>query len=119
MAITTGTTAPTAPSRAAPFAEQAIIAGIVLAAFTAYSLWVIAGYGYTGFLTLAGREPWAMQLLLDLVIAVSFALGWLRGDARRHGITAWPFYLGAIFLGSISLLTYVVVRGVVTRRRRA
>ncbi len=90
---------------------QAIAAAVVLAAFGAFSVWVIAGHGYTGFLALADREPWALQMLLDLVIASSFALTWLRADARKHGFTAWPYYVGTVFLGSIALLAYVVRRG--------
>lgn len=93
----------------------AAIAGAVLAAFGAFSLWVVYGYGYTGFLTLAGKEPWALQLLLDLVIAASFAIGWMRADARKRGITAWPYIAVTLFGGSIGLLAYVVRRGLGTR----
>jgi hypothetical protein len=84
---------------------------VILAAFGAFSLWVIYGHGYTGFLALAGREPWALQMLLDLVLALSFALGWLRADARRRGIAAWPYFVATLFLGSIGVLAYVVRRG--------
>jgi hypothetical protein len=72
---------------------------------------VVHGHGYTGFLTLAGREPWALQMLLDLVLGLSFAAGWMRGDARRRGIAAWPYIVVTLFLGSIGLLAYVVRRG--------
>ncbi|HWO26161.1 MAG TPA: hypothetical protein VNO30_45855 [Kofleriaceae bacterium] len=90
---------------------QTFTAAVVLAAFTAFSLWVVYGYGYTGFLSLAGREPWALQLLLDLAISLSFTLGWLRADARKRGIAAWPYFVAALFLGSIGVLAYVVRRG--------
>ena len=95
----------------ASLARSALIAGVVLAAFTAYSLWVVAGYGYTGFLSLAAREPWGMQLLLDLVIACSFGVGWMHADARRRGMKSWPFVPVVLVFGSIGLLSYVVVRG--------
>ncbi len=90
---------------------QALAAGLVLAAFTVFSLWVVDGHGYTGFLSLAGREPWALQMLLDLAIACSFALGWLRADARRRGLAWWPYFAVTLFLGSIGVLAYVVRRG--------
>ncbi len=93
--------------------------GPYLAAFTAYSLWVVAGYGYTGFLSLASREPWALQLLLDLVIACSFGVGCMTTDARKHGITTWPFIVATVFLGSVGLLGYVVWRGVALPRPRS
>ena len=91
--------------------RTALLAGAVLAAFTAYSLWVVAGFGYTGFLTLAMREPWALQLLLDLAIACTFGIGWMRADARRRGIASWPFIPVVLGLGSIGLLGYLVWRG--------
>jgi hypothetical protein len=90
-------------------------AAVVLAAFGAYSLWVVAGHGYTGFLSLAAREPWAMQMLLDLVIACSFGIGWMVHDARKRGITTWPFVITTLALGSIGLLAYVVRRGLAGR----
>ena len=103
----------------APYQEdmqrKALIAAAILALFTAYSLWVVAGFGYTGFLALAWREPWAMQMLLDLVIACSFGLRWMVADAKKHSITTWPFVVTTVLLGSIGLLGYVVVRGL-TRR---
>jgi len=109
------TLAADAPARAARPAStlrlQALAAGAVLAAFGAFSLWVVDGHGYTGFLSLAGREPWALQMLLDLVIGLSFAVGWMRGDARRRGLASWPYLVVTLALGSIGLLAYVVRRG--------
>jgi hypothetical protein len=107
-----------APAQSA-IRAQAAVAGVVLAAFTAFSLWVIYGYGYTGFLALAGREPWALQLLIDLAISLSFAVGWVRADARRLGIAAWPFVAATPFVGSIAVLAYMVRRAGVTPRRGA
>jgi hypothetical protein len=94
---------------------KALLAVLVLAGFGTYSLWVVAGHGYTGFLALAAREPWAMQMLLDLVIACSFAVSWMTRDARKHGIAAWPYLVATLLLGSIGLLAYVVRRGLIAR----
>jgi hypothetical protein len=95
--------------------RTALIALGLLVPFTVYSLWVVAGHGYTGFLSLAGREPWAMQLLLDLVLACSFGIAWMRGDAKRRGIASWPFIPVILLFGSIGLLGYAVVRGLMER----
>ena len=95
--------------------RTALIALGLLVPFTAYSLWVVAGHGYTGFLSLANREPWAMQLLLDLVIACSFGIGWMRGDAKRRGIASWPFIPVILLFGSVGLLGYAAVRGLMER----
>ncbi len=92
--------------------RTSVIAAGVLLVFGGFSLWVIAGHGLLGFLTLAGEEPWALQLLLDLAISLSFALSWLAQDARKHGITAWPFQVTAIFAGSFGLLGYLIWRGI-------
>ncbi|NVB83923.1 MAG: DUF2834 domain-containing protein [Kofleriaceae bacterium] len=94
---------------------KALYALLVLATFGAYSVWVVAAHGYTGFLSLAGREPWGMQMLLDLVIACSFGVGWMVRDARKHGIAAWPFVVVTVFLGSIGLLAYVARRGLLAK----
>lgn len=105
---------PLAPLRAAAAGArraQAVAAAVILAAFSAFSLWVVDGHGYTGFLSLAAREPWALQMLLDLVIALSFAVGWMRADARRRGLAWWPYLAATLLLGSIGVLAYVVRRG--------
>ena len=86
------------------------IAAVLLAAFGAFSLWVIATQGYLGFLALARREPWGLQLLLDLSIALGFAVAWMVPDARRRGTSAWPYAIAAVFTGSLAILAYCVLR---------
>lgn len=92
-------------------ATKAAVAAVILIVFTAFSLWVVAGHGYFGFLTLARDEPWGLQLLLDLAIACSFAVGWMVADARKRQLTVWPFVVTTLFVGSIGPLAYVVRRG--------
>jgi hypothetical protein len=87
------------------------VAALVLLAFTAFSLWVVADRGYFGFVTLARAEPWGMQMLIDLVIAMFFAVGWMRGDAKKRGIGTAPYIAATVALGSIGVLAYVVRRG--------
>ena len=91
----------------------ALVAALVLAGFGAFSVWVVASQGYFGFLALAGREPWALQMLLDLVIAATFASGWMIADARRRRITVWPYLVLTVVLGSIGILAYGVRRAFV------
>lgn len=88
-----------------------VIAAVLLAAFGAFSLWVVATQGYFGFVALAGREPWALQMLIDLVIALSVAIGWMTGDARKRGIATWPYIVATVALGSLGILAYCVRRG--------
>ena len=87
------------------------VAVLVLLAFTAFSLWVVADRGYFGFVTLARAEPWGLQMLIDLVIALSFAVGWMRADAKKRGIATAPYIAATIAFGSIGVLAYVARRG--------
>lgn len=97
--------------------RTALFALAILVPFTVFSLWVTITHGYTGFLALAAREPWALQMLLDLALACSFGVGWMFGDAKKHALPRpWPFLVATLFLGSIGLLGYVIYRGAFTRR---
>lgn len=82
----------------------------VLAAFTAYSLWVSFGHGYTGFIELALAEAWGMQMFLDLVIALVLFLVWMVPDGRARRIPTWPYVVATFALGSIGALGYLVHR---------
>jgi hypothetical protein len=91
-------------------AFQAKLAALVLFAFGAFSIWVVGTQGYLGFVTLAGREPWALQMLLDLVVSCALGIGWMVADARRRNLVVWPFVVATVLLGSLGLLAYVVRR---------
>ena len=71
---------------------------VLFIAFTGYSVFVTVAEGYWGFLTLAMRERWALQVVLDLGIAITVAWAWLRHDAKARGITAWPYQLATAVL---------------------
>jgi hypothetical protein len=83
---------------------------LVLVPFTIFSLEVTYTHGYFGFLTLAGREPWALQMLLDLVIAFFLVGTWIRKDAKERGLPSTPYLVATLFLGSIGALAYLVHR---------
>lgn len=90
---------------------QAVLAGLVLAGFTAFSLWVVWTAGASGFVATVRHEPWALQFLIDLVIGLCVAMVWLRADARARGLTYWPYLVATVLLGSIGVLAYLVRRG--------
>ena|ERR1051325_10193399 len=94
-----------------------LVAALVLAVFGAFSMWVVVTQGYFGYLTLAGREPWALQMLIDLVIALALAVGWMIGDARKRRIATWPYIVATVVLGSIGILAYCVRSGFVASLR--
>ncbi len=84
----------------------------LLVVFGTFSTWVGVTHGQLGFLTLAAREPWGLQILLDVVISVGLFTMWMMPDAKRKGITAWPYLIACIALGSLGALAYLVHRGV-------
>jgi hypothetical protein len=84
----------------------------LLVAFTAWSLWLVAGDSYLGFLRVAWREPWAAQMLTDLVVACFLVSSWMIRDARERRLPVAPYLIATIFLGSIGPLAYLVHRGV-------
>lgn len=90
---------------------------VAFVTFTAFSLVVVAQHGFFGFLTLAFREPWAAQMLIDLCLALW--LGWAAID-RLHpdGPARWPYKLATVALGSIGLLAYLLHHSLATRRVR-
>jgi hypothetical protein len=91
--------------------RTAWLALVVLVPFLAFSLHLVETQGYLGFLYLAARERWGLQMLLDLVISCSLVLTWLVPDARRRGLASWPWIALTLTLGSIGLLGYLVRRG--------
>jgi hypothetical protein len=92
-----------------------ILPFVVLVPFTAFSAICIARFGYFGFLTVSLREPWAMQMLLDLTIAIFLVGAGIRRDAAKHGIPYVPYLVAMLFLGSIGALAYYVHRALAPR----
>jgi hypothetical protein len=98
-----------ARSQARPMSLRLLVA-IVFVPFLLFSLWCGATHGPLGFLTLAGREPWGLQVLLDLAISLCFVIAWMVTDARRRNATVWPFVVATILLGSVGSLSYLLSR---------
>lgn len=88
---------------------------LVLAAlvpFLVFSVYVVETEGYFGFITLALRERWGMQMLIDLGISLFLFGTWMRRDARERGIAAWPYLALCVAFGSIGALGYLVHRSI-------
>lgn len=90
----------------------------VFVAFTSWSLTVVFSSGLLGFITLAGQEPWAAQMLVDLAISLTVAWLWLGNDAKSRGISPWPYIVATAALGSIGVLAYLIHRELVGRVSR-
>jgi hypothetical protein len=93
----------------------AAITALVL--FTTYTLTVMLTDGFLGFITLAGREPWGMQLFLDLLLMLALFAIWAQHDAKARGLPRWPYVVLIMTGGSMGALAYLVHREWAARKR--
>ncbi|HEU4406128.1 MAG TPA: hypothetical protein VFS43_12755 [Polyangiaceae bacterium] len=94
--------------------NQVVIPLVAGLAFTAYSLTVVATQGLGALIPSHlsdGSFGWPMQVFTDLVLMAVGFLVLAAPDARRRGITLWPYVLATLALGSIGMLAYYVRRG--------
>jgi hypothetical protein len=89
---------------------ERIVPGVLLVGFSALTAEVVFRDGYTGWLRIAFSSLSAGILLVDLSIALSLVLFWMIKDARRRGMTVWPYAVLTVLLGSVGPLAYLVVR---------
>lgn len=85
----------------------------VIAAFVAFSIYsalIVFEHGYTGFIELALTGGWALQVFIDLCIALVLYTIWMFGDAKEGGLPFWPYVIIILTLGSIGALAYPVHR---------
>jgi len=79
--------------------------------------------GYFAFIDVsiefATSSIWGAQILVDFLVAISIALGWVIADARKRELAYWPFVLLTLTLGSIGLLAYLIHRERVLHRANA
>ena len=88
---------------------------LVLAAFGAFSTYVMWEVGYLGIWQAGIANPGAWQVLLDLVIMSFIALGFIWRDAQHGGRRFWPFAALTIAAGSFGPLLYLLL-GPMARR---
>ena len=92
-----------------------IIPLVVFIPFTIFSVFVVADQGLWALIE-AHKAGWGLQVFLDLVISATICLTYIVPEAKQKGINPWPTVVGAVLLGSISLLAYLLHRAVVERR---
>jgi hypothetical protein len=88
----------------------------VLVAFLVFTLWVIASVGYVGFFQQTLSSPVGIQLFVDLVIALTFVLVWMRSDSKATGVPLAPYVVLTLVLGSVGPLSYLLHRELRSRR---
>lgn len=85
---------------------RAVLTTIVFVVFTIYSFGVIAELGLLSVFDVAMGGGWNTQVFLDLCIAITVSIVWMRNDARQKQLTWWPFAIASVALGSIAVLAY-------------
>lgn len=78
--------------------------------FTLYTALVASGHGPFGFVDVIKGGGWNTQVFLDLCFALLGFFTLAIPDAKRRGMTAWPYLLASFALGSIAMLAYFVHR---------
>ncbi len=90
----------------------------VLGDFVVLTAYAVYAEGYFAFLNtaleFATASIWGAQILVDFLIALSVALGWVIADARKRDLAYWPFVALTLTLGSIGPLAYLIHRERVT-----
>ena len=97
--------------------RNALILAVILADFVALSLWAVSKVGYIGLFQFQLTSPAGIQVIVDLVLALSLVMLWMVRDARERGAAVLPFVVLTLTLGSIGPLSYLLVRELSTARR--
>ena len=83
---------------------------LVTAAFGVLSAFALADVGYLGIIEPHFQSWGAGQVFADLAILAILACFWMVADARKSGISAWPFVAITLVAGSFGPLLYLIVR---------
>ena len=84
--------------------------GIVLLALAALDALAVEQYGYIGLFRLATSSFGTIVLTTDMVIALTLVAIWMGRDANERGVSAIPYLILTLALGSIGPLLYLLVR---------
>lgn len=83
---------------------------VVLVDFFALTAYAVYQYGYVGFFELMVGNAATAAAFADLVIALSLIIAWMVRDARARGISAVPYVVLTLALGSVGPLAYLIRR---------
>jgi hypothetical protein len=83
---------------------------VVLVVFSLLSAVPLYHYGYVGIFEFVLANSATLQVLADLIIALSLVVIWMWEDANERGISVWPYLLITLFAGSFGPLLYLLRR---------
>lgn len=87
-----------------------IVILIVLLLFSVLTAVALRDHGFVGIFVQEFQNFGTMQVLVDLVIALSLALVWIWFDSRKTKRLFWPWLLITLTLGSFGPLLYLLFR---------
>src|SRR6202048_3735559 len=80
---------------------------IVLLAMDAYSVYL---YGFIGFFRMVLANFAGVTAFVDLLIALVLIIFWMGDDDRQRNVSAVPYLVLTLALGSIGPLLYLIRR---------
>jgi len=98
--------------------KKILLLAIVIAAFGALTATALADVGYLGIVLPHFQSAGGLQVLVDLVIALTLVMAWMVADARRSGRNPWPWVALTLLAGSFGPLGYLLT-GALRERRAA
>jgi hypothetical protein len=80
----------------------------VLCDFSLLNAYAVYQYGAGGILELLTANAVTVAALVDLTIALTLVLVWMRNDARSRGIAFLPYLALTLLFGSVGPLLYLL-----------
>ena len=78
-------------------------------AFTGQTMYVLYEYGMS-WIPVVFENAVSTLVMVDLTIALSMVLGWVYFDAKKRGVSPWPYIVLTLATGSMGTLLYILVR---------
>ena len=84
----------------------------VLVDFTGMSFYALSQVGVVGFIeSVSGGGIVSWTIFADLMIALGLVCLWMIQDAKARGVSAIPYLVATLLLGSVGPLLYLTRRG--------
>ncbi len=90
--------------------RKQILLSLVLVDFVAFTAWAVYSLGLREAFGTVLYNASTVQMILDLVIALSVGAWLMVADAKKRGINPWPYVALTACTGSPGLLVYLIKR---------
>lgn len=91
--------------------KKKIIVLVAFVGFLALNIAAMAKHGLAGVIpALTTGNLWSTTFNVDLVLALSMVMVWMVQDARKHGMSVFPYLLITLTTGSLGPFLYLLRR---------